>query len=167
MAVFILIIVWRFGNWSHWKDYHATMLYFSIGNLTYNFLIQTHFLWRFKPDFLTNYLFTEMLYTFIVFPATVLLFIGNYPQEKRKVLFHYSKWILIYVGFELLFVRTGHIQYQFGWSLGWSFLFDCIMFPMLRLHFKYPALAYLLSIPIALFFIWRFHIPVNALNIGP
>jgi hypothetical protein len=59
---------------------------------------------------------------------------------------------------------VGEIIHSNGWSLGWSFLFDFIMFPMLRLHHKYPLIAYILSVPIAIFFIFLFDVPIEKRN---
>jgi hypothetical protein len=65
---------------------------------------------------------TEMLYTFIVFPATGLLFLGNYPKGVIKKILHTLQWIAIYGVWEYVFTLTGSIEYQYGWTLhfnGW------------------------------------------------
>ncbi|WP_246050129.1 CBO0543 family protein [Aquibacillus sediminis] len=79
ITILIIIAVWRKGDWRNWEKYHTVMLYFALGNLTYNFLTASYFLWRMDADFISNHTLTEMLYTFIVFPGTALLFIGNFP----------------------------------------------------------------------------------------
>ncbi|MRH45083.1 hypothetical protein GH741_20795 [Aquibacillus halophilus] len=161
LAILTVFSVWRWGDWRNWREYHSVMLYIAIGNLTYNFLTASYFLWRLDADFLSNHTLTEMLYTFIIFPGTVLLFVGNYPQTKFRVISHYSYWIFIYAGFELIMTFTGHIEYQYGWNLYWSAGFDCIMFPMLMLFYKKPLIAYSLSLPIALILLWYFDVPVH------
>ncbi|WP_078544865.1 CBO0543 family protein [Litchfieldia alkalitelluris] len=163
LSVFVIFIVWKWGDWRNWQKYHAVMLYFVMGNLLYNFLTANYFLWRLEADFLSNLTLTEMLYTFIIFPGTALLFIGNYPEGKglKRVLLHYLFYIGWYAGIELIFSHTGHIIYQFGWTYWWSVGFDLFMFPMLRLFYKKPLLAYLLSIPIGVFFILWFDVPVH------
>jgi hypothetical protein len=161
ISLFIIFAVWRFGDWRNWEKYHSVMLYFALGNLIYNFLTAGHFLWRLDADFISNHTLTEMLYTLIVFPATSLLFICNYPKGKMKVFLHYVYWISMYAGVELVMTLTGHIEYKYGWSLVWSVGFDCLMFPMLRLYYKRPLIAYLLSVPIGIFFLWYFDIPVH------
>lgn len=161
LSIFVIFAVWRWGDWRNWEKYHTTMLYFGLGNLTYNFLTANHFLWRFNSDILSNHTLVEVLYTFIVFPGTALLFLCNYPNERKAVFLHYVKWVTIYVGVELLFIFTNHIHYQYGWHLGWSAAFDCLMFPILRLFSKRPLLTYMISIPIAVFFLWWFKVPVH------
>ncbi|MRG87119.1 CBO0543 family protein [Salinibacillus xinjiangensis] len=160
-TLYVVFAVWRWGDWRNWEKYHTTMLYFALGNLLYNFLTAHYFLWRLDADFLSNHTLTEMLYTFIVFPGTALLFLCNMPEEKRRRNVHIVKWIFIYALWEAFFVLTKSIEYQYGWGYWWSVGFDTFMFPMLLLHYKKPLIAYLLSIPIGIFFIWWFNVPVH------
>ncbi|MCA1029814.1 hypothetical protein LCL95_02055 [Bacillus timonensis] len=163
ISVIVILSVILRGDWREWKTYHTTMMYFALGNLTYNFLCASYFLWRFNPDFLSNHTLTEMLYTFIVFPATALMFLSHYPEGKgvKKILLHYVTWITIYVSVEYIYTLTDSILYKYGWGLAWSAAFDVLMFPMLRLFHKRPVVAYILSVPIAIFWIWLFDVPVH------
>ncbi|WP_186579276.1 CBO0543 family protein [Aquibacillus kalidii] len=161
ISILVISAVWLKGDWKHWEKYHSVMLYFAIGNLTYNFLTANHFLWRIDPDFLFNHTLTEMIYTFIIFPGCALLFIGNFPKGRSKVVKHYAFWLIVFIVGEYLLTLTDHIKYQYGWHLGWSALFDCIMFPMMKLFYHRPLLAYIISIPLAIFFIWYFDVPVH------
>ncbi|MDL4840443.1 CBO0543 family protein [Aquibacillus rhizosphaerae] len=161
LALLMILSVWLRGDWRNWQKYHTVMLYYAIGNLTYNFLTANYFLWRMDGDFISNHTLTEMIYTFIIFPGTALLFICNYPSDLRKIIKHYLFWIGLYVGVEAFMTITGHIDYQYGWNLVWSAAFDCIMFPMMRLFYKRPLLAYFISIFIAIFFLWYYKVPVH------
>ncbi|WP_407270539.1 CBO0543 family protein [Radiobacillus sp. PE A8.2] len=161
IALFVIFAVWRWGDWKNWEKYHAVMLYFAIGNLTYNFLTASYFLWRLDADLISNHTLTEMLYTFIIFPGSAMLFIYHYPKSRWKIIRHYAYWIFIYAGIELIMVFTGHIEYQYGWNWYWSAGFDVFMFPMLQLFYKRPLIAYVISVPIAIFFIWYFNVPVH------
>jgi hypothetical protein len=161
VGIIALITVWRRGVWRNWEKYHHTMMYFAIGNLLYNFLTANYFLWKLKPDFLPNHSMTEMVYTFITFPATTLLFLASYPQDNKKKIIHYLKWLAIYIGVEWFFNATGRILYQHGWSLFWSIVFDLTLFPMLRIHYKKPLLAYGISVIFTVFWVMLFHVPVD------
>jgi hypothetical protein len=161
VALYIVIVVWRSGSWRNWQSYHTTMMFFAMGNLAYNFLTANYFLWKLKPDFLPNHSLTEVVYSFITFPATALQFLNSYPETARKKLWHYVKWISIYIGIEWFFTTNGRILYQHGWNLGWSFIFDLTMFPILRLHHKRPLLVYGISVLLAIFWIWMFDVPVH------
>ena len=161
-AVFIVLITYYIGDWRNWKKYHTTIIFIAFGNLLYNFLTANYFLWRFNADFISNHTLTEILYSIIVFPATVILFLGKFPEVnfKAKVI-HILTWVTIYTGWEAFFTFTDRIHYQFGWSLGWSAAFNCVMFPLLRLHQSRPLLTYLLSAIVAVAVLWWFKVPVH------
>lgn len=160
-AIISIIAVFIWGKWRSWKKYHATLLYFALGNLTYNFLTANYFLWRLDADFLSNHTLTELIYTFVVFPATGLLFLDNYPEGIKKQILHTLQWILIYAIWEYLFNLTGDIVYQYGWTYWWSVAVLFVMFPLLRLHVKHPLLSYFLFGVAAVFFLLWFDVPVE------
>lgn len=160
-ALFVIFAVWRWGDWRNWEKYHTTMLFYALGNMTYNYITAHYYLWRFSSDVLSNHSLSEMLYTFIVFPGTIILFLGNYPQQTKQKWLHYVKWILIYGVWELFFVITGRIEYQYGWNLGWSVAFLVVMFPLFALHSKKPLLAYFLATVLGVTCILIFDVPVH------
>lgn len=163
LGLLTIWFIWRRKDYRRWQELLPTMQYIALGNLTYNFLCANHWLWKLGPDFLSNHSLTEMIYTFITFPGTALMFLAHYPEQagwERKV-GHILYWIVLYVGFELILLIRKNILYGYGWNLGWSALFDCLMFPMLRLHQKKPLLTYVLSVPITFFWLWLFDIPVH------
>ncbi|MBO8173194.1 MAG: hypothetical protein H0Z33_15055 [Bacillaceae bacterium] len=162
VAGFSVFAVWKWGDWLNWQKYHTTMLYFALCNVLYNVLVGDNYLWRFRADVFSNNLYPDLVYTLIVFPATTLLFLGHDPGTLSKRLIHILKWISLYVILEWVLLQFGRIEYQHGWNLLWSACFDSIMFPMLWLHHKRPLTAYLLSFPIALFFITYFDIPIES-----
>ena len=160
-AVISVIAVFIWGNWRNWKKYHATLLYFALGNLTYNFLTANYFLWRLDADLLSNHTLTELIYTFIVFPATGLLFLDNYPEGIKKQVLHTLQWIFIYAIWEYAFNLTGDIDYQYGWTFWWSVVVLFVMFPLLRLHVNHPLLSYFLFAVTTVFFLLWFNVPVE------
>lgn len=161
LTLLMVVFVWWMGAWKEWQKYHTTMMYFALGNVTYNFLTANYFLWKMKPDFFPNHSLTEMAYTFIVFPATSLLFLYNYPTTTKKKFWHYIRWIGVFILVEWFFTTNDRMVYQHGWNLMWSAIFDVSMFPMLRLHYKRPLLAYGFSTVLCVFWIWMFKVPVN------
>lgn len=163
ISLVVIFAVWKRQDWRDWEKYLPVMMYFALGNLTYNFLCANYFLWRLNPDALSNHSLTEMLYTFIIFPGTALMFLSKYPEGEgtKSLAKHYSFWIIIYILVEWIFTYTNSIIYQYGWGLIWSATFDVIMFPMLRLFHKKSLIALLLSIPIAFIWIFLFDVPVH------
>jgi hypothetical protein len=164
LALVSVIAVWYRGDYRNWRKYYTTMQFIAIGNLTYNFLCASHWLWRLSPDAIKwfNHTLLEMSYTFITFPATALMFLSRYPegQGKWRIFRHYAFWIVLYVAAEIILLFKDSILYKYGWSLLWSAAFDCIMFPFLRLHHKRPLLTILISVPFTIFLLWLFDIPV-------
>jgi len=162
LALISIFAVWQKKDYLEWKQYYPTMQYIALGNLTYNFLCTKHWLWQLSPDFeWFNHSLLEIGYTFITFPLTSLMFLARYPEGKERVLLHYLFWISLYAAVEFILMIRGNIIYNYGWGLGWSVLFDCVMFPFLRLHYKKPLFTLLISVPITIFLVWLFEIPVQ------
>ncbi|WLD92765.1 CBO0543 family protein [Alkalihalobacillus sp. AL-G] len=160
-TIWALLAAWKWADWRNWKDYHATMLYMPLMNLLYMFLCSRYLLWKVNPEFGISYALIEIMYTFIIFPATVILFLSNYPETRLKIIIHNIKWIFIYIGSEFIGSLFGRIEYQHGWSIGWSLGFLSFMFPMIRLHYKHPVIAYIISIIIIVVLLSIFDVPVD------
>lgn len=160
-AIISIVAVFIWGDWRNWKKYHATLLFFALGNFTYNFLTSNYFLWRLDASFLSNHSLTELLYTFIIFPATGFLFLDNYPNGVKKQILHTLQWIFIYGVWEFVFNLTGDIEYQHGWTFWWSIAVLFVMFPMLKLHVKHPLFSYVLFAVTAGVLLWLFNVPVH------
>ncbi|WP_274654406.1 CBO0543 family protein [Paenibacillus humicola] len=152
-------LIW--GDWRRWRDYRPAMMYFAIGNLLYLYLCSGHMLWTLKPDLFPKSVLTEVIYTFVTFPLTALLFLSNYPKRTAAVIFHYVQWIALYAGVEWLLSLTGRIVYSNGWSFWWSLLFDVTLFPMLRLFYRRELLAYVFSVGLTILWLVLFRVPMN------
>ncbi|WP_174728003.1 CBO0543 family protein [Mesobacillus harenae] len=164
LAFISIIAVWVRRDYKNWRIYYSTMQYVALGNLTYNFLCTSHWLWQLSPDIdWFNHSLLEMSYTFITFPLTALMFLSRYPEGKSvsRIFRHYLFWIGLYVAIEIILKFQGTILYKYGWGIWWSALFDCIMFPFLRLHYKKPLLTLALSVPMTIFWLWFFEVPVH------
>lgn len=143
------------------QQYHPTVLYIIIGSLLYFVLTYGYFLWTFVPDVPSSVVFTELLYTFVVFPCTVILFLHHFPGARSEKLKRYGKWIAIYALVELSYCYTNRITYDHGWNWAWSVGFDAMMFTMLRLHSVKPVAAYLLSVVIIAALVLWFKVPLK------
>jgi hypothetical protein len=156
ITVWSLLAAFWWGDWKRVKQFYPTMCYMMIGALLYLFLYGGDSLWNEIPDMGLKNKINILLYVFIVFPCTVLLYLSNYPITKLGQFFHISKWIAIYSLFEWLAFVLGRLSYNSGWSIWWSIAFDCMMFPMLRIHYLNTKSALLLSVPIILFLAFIF-----------
>ncbi|WP_459911298.1 CBO0543 family protein [Desulfotomaculum defluvii] len=161
ILITIVLLAWKYSDWKNWKQYHCTMLFVALGNLLYHTICASYFLWRIQPHEFSNYTFTGLIYTFIIFPLTTLIFLSNYPTELKPQIFHISKYILIYLVVEWIGLKFHTITYYNRWNLGWSALFLCAMFPIIRVHYKNPLLAYILSAVVVVFIVIYFNIPID------
>ncbi|HZG85006.1 CBO0543 family protein [Paenibacillus sp.] len=144
----VTFALWKWADLRHWRRYHATILYFCVCNLLYHYLNQGRLLWALHGDrIVAHHALAESLYTFYIFPATVLLFLSRAPRgHPGRLALHVAQWIVIYSVVEWCYLEIGLIRHQYGWSMGWSILFDCVLFPMLLLHERHPLLTYGLSV---------------------
>jgi hypothetical protein len=166
MAEIIGVYAWimatlRWGDWINWRKYQATILYFILGDILYYYVTYTHRLWSLEP---TWPLKNELLCVggeFIVFASTVLIFLGKYPTGHFVSIWWTIVWVCIFTANEWILLLTGTFAYQHGWTLFDSFLFNILLFILLRLHFKMPLISYVLSIPIAIILIYLNSIPIK------
>lgn len=159
IAIWAIIASWRTWSWEHFHRFHATILYKSATNLLYIFFTMGYPLWRMQADLGLSYSIIAMLYTVIIFPCTVILFLAHYPISFKRQIYHNLKWIAIYFVAEWIGGLLNLIRYEHGWNLWWSLLFLFIMFPMLRLHYKKPFYAYLLTVIYIIVIFYYFEVP--------
>lgn len=161
IAVCATGLAWLRGDWKHLGKYHKTILYVAAVALLYEYITKDYMLWDFRSNMLPHVTYIDLLYIVISQPCAVLVYLSNYPKKPTTQVWHILKWILIFVTVEWVLQHFGRIVYAHGWNLWWSVAFDCIMFPMIRLHFAKPQWAYPLSVVIIAFFLWNFHVPMK------
>ncbi|MEH7226565.1 CBO0543 family protein [Bacillus sp. JJ1566] len=165
-ALFLLAAV-KWGDWRRWREYYATILFFIVGDLLKNVLYHDYWVWTyqetmFAKNILINHTFITLLITFVCYPASALIYLGRFPEEKWKKLLWIGVWVFLFTSVEFINLKYLHlIEHHHGWTLGWSFLFNLVMFPMLRLHQKQPLIAWGLSIIWIIFLLNMFPIPMK------
>lgn len=156
----------KWGDWRNWTKYHSTILFLWFGDLLYNVLCKNHLMWKYKEtifgqEVLPNHLTVSLLIMFVAYPATVLIFLGNLPKKTRKMVLWILFWVALFSLVEYINMRYFNIiSHHNGWTMTWSILFNLIIFSMLALHYKHPIAALILSIPIILFFVLFFQVPI-------
>jgi hypothetical protein len=145
------------GKWERWKEFLPTFYYWALFSCFYEYIsyISNKHLWEFDKNFISLFV-TEPLYTFIFYPSMIILFLGNYPQGRTRTILHYIKWISFSVLIEIIAFNIGSIKFSHGWSMGWEVFFYSTMYPMLRLHYKKPLVALILSVFFVLFYLMVF-----------
>ncbi|MRH45038.1 hypothetical protein GH741_20555 [Aquibacillus halophilus] len=166
--IFILLVVafifatWRWGDWRNWKLYHSTILYFLYNDMLYGYLTNFHYpLWIHVPVFPFDSFSVVKILAQICFACTPLIYLGCYPKERRNVILWIGFWIILYSSIEGGLLIISAVQHFNGWTLTYSVLFNMMMFPMLRLHFTRPLLAYTLSVPITITLLIINNVPVR------
>lgn len=144
----------KWGKWEKWREYLPTFYYWALFSCFYEYIayIGNKHLWVFQKNIFSLFV-TETMYTFVFYPSMIILFLGNFPTEKMKKIWHYIKWISLSVLIEAIALRIGAIKFSHGWSLAWEVFFYSTMYPMLRLHYKNPLIALVLSVFFVLFYL--------------
>jgi hypothetical protein len=145
------------GKWQGWKEYLPTFYYWALFSCFYEYIsyIGDKHLWEFEQNFISLFI-TETLYTFIFYPSMIILFLSNFPEGKTRRLWYYIKWISLSVIIEAIALRLGSIKFAHGWSIVWEVFFYSTMYPMLRLHYRNPMIALILSVFFVLFYLLIF-----------
>jgi hypothetical protein len=158
----------KWGDWKNWRIYYPTILFLICGDLLKNALLRNYRMWEFHEvifgeKILIGHLTINLMIMIFVYPATILIFLGHYPKGWWKQVLWVAFWVLLYFGKEFVNFKFFHeISHHHGWNLGWSFIFDIIMFIILRIHFKKPLLAWAISVPWIIFLLVWFHVPIDA-----
>ncbi|AST90242.1 CBO0543 family protein [Sutcliffiella cohnii] len=165
---FIAGVIW--GDWKRWRLYYPTILFLICVDLLKNFLFYNYSMWTYEETFfgetiLQNHTFINLMIMVIVYPATVLIYLGRFPQKRQNQFFWILFWIVTYWVVEYVNLNyLNLINHYNGWNMKWSFLFLIVMFVMLKIHHKNPLLAWALSI-LFILFLWNvFDISVEILK---
>jgi len=166
--VAMIALIWalatlKWGRWKEWKTYYPTILFFIAGDFIHSYIAAAKPLWRYGPDPLFSAVSEHLITSLVIFPCTVLLFFSFYPQFKSLTIktLYVVVWVLIYSTGEYLANILGYFVYQNSWSLVYSALFDCLLFPLLIIHQKKPQIAWLSSLIIGSFIIFWFKLPAS------
>ncbi|MBT2657919.1 hypothetical protein J7E81_22200 [Bacillus sp. ISL-18] len=160
-----IFAAWRWGDWRNWRNYQSTLLFMIVFSLLYDVLSYNYSLWIFSDFILPTHTLNSLAVTFIGFPCSVLLFLSRFPKNNRiKQLIYVSFWVVLYIAIEYFFVVIGLFHYYHGWNIWWSALLDATLFPMLLLHHKKPLAAYIISVPIIIFYFLFFNLPISKMK---
>ncbi|MFD0698138.1 CBO0543 family protein [Paenibacillus sp. GCM10027628] len=168
--VLFLFAAWKWGDWKNWKNYYPTILYLIVSDLLYNFLTYNYPLWKFNAVSFDKFIYSNhTLITvgidFINFPATVLMYLGNYPVGKIKQTVYVFTWVLLNTIIEFLSLHTiNGITHSNGWNMWWSAVLNLLFYVMLRVHYLHPLLAWIISFGIIILFGIYFGLPIHIMK---
>lgn len=66
-------------------------------------------------------------------------------------------WAILFEIIEFFFHQKGLFLYHNGWNAMWSFIFNIVLFTMLRLHYRSNVKAIILTVPVIALLLWFFH----------
>ncbi|MGP4081255.1 CBO0543 family protein [Pseudalkalibacillus sp. R45] len=175
MLIFILYFIiyivaaWKWGDWKNWRVYYPTILFFIVGDLLYQFLFHDYSKWEYESFHMENAMdFTHThisLFVMVIkYPATILIYLGNFPEKKINIFFYILLWVLIYCINEMITLWVDGISFHNSWHYGWSILFNFIMFIILYIHHRNPLTAWGISI-LFIIILWNLHeVPTDILK---
>lgn len=150
---------WKWGDWRNWRLYYPTILYACIGNLVYDVLTYNRALWAFGST-VYHYPFLDLAIMALLYPSTVILFLTHFPGQTGRKILYVALWTFLYTLIEAAAWLTKGFIYFNGWNTLYSLGFNAVMFPLFRLHFKRPLLAWPISAAMAFCVVWWFRIPL-------
>lgn len=157
IVIFIFIAI-LFVNKKHWKEYYPTIQFYMICNLLYNLIFYQHTLWSYNPKSFSwlNYTITEILFTFIIIPLMIIIYLRFFPIGWKGISYVVI-WVISFWLIEYYYHKKGYFVYENGWNEQWSLFFNFLMFPVLILHNKKPVRAIIVSIILIIFLLLFFH----------
>jgi hypothetical protein len=162
--IFYMLAAFKWGDWRNWKLYYPTILFFIIGDFLYNFLLYKKSMWLFHDLILPNHTTITVLAMVISYSATVLIYLGRFPEGWGKRSVWFLLWVGLYSFAEYFNSKFGFISYHNGWNMWWSVLFTGIIFFILPIHHKRPLLAWLLSIIITVSLLSIFDVKISEMK---
>ncbi|WP_047982321.1 CBO0543 family protein [Ornithinibacillus contaminans] len=165
--IFSFVIVGiKWADWKNWKQYYATILFFISCDLFHNLLTHDYPLWNYQEtifweELLYNHTIISLLIMFIVYPITILIYLGKFPKKLWMKISWIALWVFLYGVFEFINLHYfSLITHQNGWTMPWSIAFDVVMFSTLRIHYIKPLLAWVISAACTITLILLFEIPI-------
>lgn len=161
-------IIW--GDWKRWRDYYPTILFYFIGDLLKFALLYNFSMWTYQEtilgeEILRNHTIISLMIMVIVYPSTILIYLGRFPQTKWKKLAWVFFWAFLYTFVEFINEKyLNLINHHHGWNIGWSLVFNFVMFSLLRIHFKKPLIAWGLSILWVIYLLNVFNVPIERMK---
>jgi hypothetical protein len=158
-------VAWKWGDWRNWRAYYATILYLVACDLLYNVLTDGHPLWIYTKTVIPNHTLTSLLVMFVIYPCTLLVYLGHFPirGRLRKVLYILT-WALLWFSIECVLYFLHLIRYDNGWSVWVSLPFNLVIFSMLNFHQRHPLRAVVLSAVLVVILLNLFHVQVGQLD---
>ncbi len=159
LTIIVLAITWKWGDWKHWKQYYPTILFWALGNFIYLYLTFDKPLWKFTT--IIPQPLADILMSLLIFPCVCLIFFPYFPNKSIiKKLLYISLWVFMFSSIEWWALKIHHFAYFNGWEFSYSVIFNLGMFTLLRIHYKEPRWAWIISFVTCVAIMIVFKIPL-------
>lgn len=146
LACLFVLVCYKWGDWRNWKTYYPTIMFLIAGDFIHAYVAAAKTLWSYTPKVFPGTI-THLVVSLVIYPCIVLLFLPNYPQTTTmKRLRYLSFWVAVFSLLEYFALKFNYMQHFNGWSLLYSVIFDCVLFPLLLIHHRKPQIAWFLSL---------------------
>ncbi|WP_138419651.1 CBO0543 family protein [Aquibacillus sediminis] len=139
--------------------YYKNMAYVGSFNAIYYLLCRRHLVWDFAPNGI-HWLVIRFIYTLIITPLIVLIFLSKMPRERVRQVSYIIRWTIIASIVEYVAHKKKLILYSHGWNIYWSGLIYVKMFVCSHLFSKRPLITLALSTVSTAFYILKFKVPI-------
>lgn len=94
----------------------------------------------------------------------LIIYLQRYPENKNYGYLYSAVWIGFFTIIQSLFAHKGMFVYDNGWN-GWHNIWlNIALFAVLRVHYRKPAMAMLISLPAVVIFYLLFPFPLESLK---
>ncbi|ALC90581.1 hypothetical protein AM500_12880 [Bacillus sp. FJAT-18017] len=165
-----VLAAFKWGDWKNWQKYYPTWLFFVGGDLFKNALLHDYSFWTYKETILGSRLLfghfiIDLLIMTFAYSSTLLIYLGKFPDSLFKKIGWFLLWVSIYTSIEFINLEfLNLIEHHRGWNIGWSILFNLVMFSVLKIHMSNPLLSWIISLVFLLFLLLQFDVPSWVFN---
>jgi hypothetical protein len=163
VSIIMVVFAWKLSDWKNWRLYYSTILFYIVVDFLYALLTYNYPLWQLESPIL-KVTFSDILISFIFVPASILIYLNRFPSGWKKAIAYVLLWVCIYSITEKLSVTLGFISYHHGWTIWCSILFNCLMFPLLYLHYRKPIWAIALTFMFCVIGLIYWRIPLSSIK---
>ncbi|WP_062353130.1 CBO0543 family protein [Bacillus kwashiorkori] len=166
VVIIYIIFAYIFVDWKRWREFYPTIQFYIICNLLYNFLFYQHTLWRYKAVTVSwlNHTFIDITFTFFIVPVVLMMYLQHFPRNMSKKIIYVIIWVIYFSFIEFIFEKRGLFAYENGWNAWWSVIFNIVTFIVIRLHYRNPIIAFVVSLPIVAGLLLFFHPSLSELK---
>jgi len=163
VTIIMISVAWKWGDWKNWRLYYPTILFYIMFAFLYSLLTYNYPLWKYESPLLKT-TFSDILISCAFVPATLLIYLSHFPKGLRKQMPYILLWVIIYSVTEIVSYALGFFSYHHGWTIWWSVLFNCAMFPLFYLHNKKPLWAISITFICTIIGLMYWKVPISSMK---